>query len=171
MPLAHWRSIPKDARRRIFCDALPNTNSFPLFLEEDGAPRHALSHAKVMLLEAKQPQKDISVIYVGSHNFSRAAWGLKGATPKNIEVGVVLASTSPDEQQLWRSRLPYSLPADPSSLLSDTYVPASAHNGIRTAYGLPGGDEIAITMLRHSLKKRLDQVRDGGHAQSAIEID
>ena len=172
MPLAHWRSIPKDARRRIFCDALPNTNSFPLFLEDDGAPRHALSHAKVLLLEAKQSQNDnISVIYVGSHNFSQAAWGLKGAAPKNIEVGVVLASTSWDEQQSWRSRLPYRLPADPSFLLSVTYVPASAHNDIRRVFELTGGDEVAFAMLRHALKKRWDQERDGGQVKLAIEID
>lgn len=51
--------------------------------------------------------------YVGSANFSKAAWGsLKKTsfTASNVELGVVLASTSVDTVRAWRGDVPFYLP-------------------------------------------------------------
>lgn len=175
MPLSHWRCIPWSARRRIFFDALPSAVSHPLAVE-DGQPRHALAHAKVMLLEKKKTKDDgtststSAVAYVGSHNFSQAAWGLKGTTPKNVEVGVVVATQSPAVLETWKARLPYQLPPD-ESLSPDDYVPASCHDGIRKAFEGTGNAELAFTMLRHWLEKKGKAERNGGKVGTAIEIE
>lgn len=124
MPMKYWKTIPETARRKIFFDAPPNPT-------EMGLPHmscHPVSHAKILL----KTGGGSSVIYVGSHNFSKAAWGLRGAMPINVELGVVLA-TSLLVQEEWRRRLPCLLP-EPGAESPSTYVPASAHMGVREAY-------------------------------------
>ena len=49
--------------------------------------------------------------YVGSHNFSKAAWGQLRRQPHNIELGVLLSTTSLTRAAMWRERLPYLAPA------------------------------------------------------------
>jgi hypothetical protein len=51
-----------------------------------------------------------TALYAGSHNFSKKAWGIRRAMPGNVEFGVVLFTTNPDQAERWRSRLPYRLP-------------------------------------------------------------
>jgi hypothetical protein len=132
----HWNTIPQKARERIFFDALPNPKETQLEF-------YPISHAKVLYAGGR------GIIYVGSHNFSKAAWGLRNFSPKNVEIGVVLGSASCSTRQQWRERLPYLLPAD-SDLSPTSYVPASAHAGIRDAYRKGRVDE-ARTMLRDHL--------------------
>ena len=52
-------------------------------------------------------KQQYTALYVGSHNFSKKAWGIRRAQPGNVEFGVVLFTTSIDEAEQWRSRLPY----------------------------------------------------------------
>jgi len=188
MPLSHWRNIPPESRRRIFFDALPTAVSHPLLLQaeqDDGQPRHALAHGKVMLLETTKKHASsndatgttsaaaaaaAAVIYVGSHNFSQAAWGLNGTAPKNVEVGVVLATQSLSTIETWKARLPYQLP-NPNQLAPDDYVPASCHDGIRQAMQGTGNAELAFAMLRHWLEKKGNAEREGGKVGTAIEIE
>ena len=75
-----------------------------------------------------------SVIYVGSHNFSKNAWGCDGKTPGNVELGVVLGTRDPALRDEWASRLPCELPD--AEELSRTcaarlYFPATGFGGLR----------------------------------------
>jgi hypothetical protein len=133
----HWDTIPEKARERIFFDAIPNPKETELEF-------YPISHAKVLYAGGRR-----GIIYVGSHNFSKAAWGLRNGIPKNVEIGIVLGSASCTVRQQWRERLPYLLPAD-SDLSPTSYVPASAHTGIRDAYQQGKVDE-ARKMLRDHL--------------------
>ncbi|KAL3917934.1 MAG: hypothetical protein SGILL_004479, partial [Bacillariaceae sp.] len=51
-----------------------------------------------------------AAVYVGSHNFSKKAWGVLDASPGNVEFGVVLLTSDPSQAARWKSRLPYQLP-------------------------------------------------------------
>lgn len=121
MSRSHWKNhIPEMAKRLVFLDARPNPtskgdlNAFPF------------AHCKCMYFASR----DMSLVYVGSHNFSKSAWGLRGEMPKNVELGVVLATASPSRRKEWKSRLPCLLPAA-SETSPPSYIPASAHSGIR----------------------------------------
>jgi hypothetical protein len=130
----------------MFFDALPNP-------KEMGLPQmscHPLSHSKVLI----KTGGNVGVLYVGSHNFSAAAWGLRGKMPNNIEMGVVLASASSDLRQEWRDRLPCLLPHE-SAKAPISYIPASAHHGIRELFA-GGNIEEAIQMLRDCLNSDVD---------------
>ncbi|KAG7358977.1 tyrosyl-DNA phosphodiesterase [Nitzschia inconspicua] len=63
-----------------------------------------------------------SAVYVGSHNFSKKAWGIRDSRPGNVEFGVVLLTTDLTVSGNWQSRLPYTLP-DPRSLSPGNYCP------------------------------------------------
>jgi hypothetical protein len=104
---------------------------------------HPISHSKVLI---KTGGGGIGVVYVGSHNFSKSAWGLRGAMPKNVELGVVLASQSTSLTEEWCSRLPCLLP-EASAQSPNTNVPASAPTGIRNAYYQVGGSGEVFQML------------------------
>lgn len=106
----HWKSIPFESRQRIFFDALPS----PSFKAHD--KYHAFAHCKVILAEQENAW---GAMYVGSHNFSRKAWGLKNGMPGNVEFGVVLFTEDSCVLDAWRSRLPYKLPAKDSTAPSD----------------------------------------------------
>jgi hypothetical protein len=145
--MTHWGKIPNQAKRKIFLDARPNPPNM-------GLPQlacHSVSHAKVMI----KTGGSIGVVYVGSHNFSKSAWGLCGISPKNVELGVVLASKSATLRQEWRSRLPCLLPA-PSAQSPISYIPASAHEGVRSAY-LKGRIEESFQLLREWLNSTQDK--------------
>jgi hypothetical protein len=147
----HWDTIPEKARERIFFDALPNPKETQLEF-------HPISHAKVLYAG------ESGIIYLGSHNFSKAAWGLRNTMPKNVEIGIVLGSASCSVRQQWRERLPYLLPAN-SDLSPPSYVPVSAHTAIRDAYQRGRVDE-ARKMLGDHLNSN-----DGSHIVSSEVID
>ena len=105
MPAKHWKEkISEKAKDFCFFDASPNPA--PHYVVEQ--KRLPAGHAKVLLLE----ENGRSTCYVGSHNLSKAAWGVGGSQPQNVELGVVLCSTNPQEQKLWRERLPCELPTE-----------------------------------------------------------
>lgn len=119
IPLSYWNSIPEEAKRRVFFDAPPNP-------QELGLPHlqcHPFSHAKAMFRAGGRN----AVVYVGSHNFSKAAWGLRQIMPKNVEAGIVLVSSVMEKE--WRDRLPCRLPTLQQSPTS--YFPVTASNKIR----------------------------------------
>ena len=129
--------IKRRYRNEVFRDAIPNPPTLAVFDrqwqgyrinddEKTGAKfdvtkrLHPATHGKFMW-------NNKGVLYVGSHNFSKAAWGLRDMQPKNVEVGVVLAtpeyipctsgtsSTIPNPlYQLWQDRLPCRLDASSS---------------------------------------------------------
>jgi hypothetical protein len=104
---SHWyTNIPKEARRRIFNDAIPNPST-----RSCNRPYLPFAHAKVMFFQPRR-KSDAAVLYVGSHNFSKAAWGITDKMPTNVEVGVVLSTVDPQLQAEWEARLPYLLPAE-----------------------------------------------------------
>ncbi len=75
----------------------------------------------------------MSVLYLGSHNFSKAAWGVAGNQPTNVEVGVVLVTTSASIDQQWRDCLPCSLPGEFDES-PEYYVPAKASETVKQLY-------------------------------------
>ena len=130
IPRRVLNKIKRRYRNEIFRDALPNPPTLAVFdrqwrgfgvAGDDDASKtqkfHPATHGKFMW-------NDQGVLYVGSHNFSKAAWGLHNAQPKNVEVGVVLATPKflpatpmpiPNPTyQLWQHRLPCKLDAQPS---------------------------------------------------------
>jgi hypothetical protein len=111
----HWKiGVPEDAKWRFFNDAIPNPTS--------KATRNPFSHAKVIYSRPAR-RGGRAVLYVGSHNFSKTAWGVEGIMPKSVELGVVLSTDDPIIQEKWEKRLPYVLPEH--QLRSDsTYKPA-----------------------------------------------
>jgi hypothetical protein len=118
MKFSHWREkIPEEAKRRIFFDAVPNPT-------ETALRYHPFSHCKALYTASIGGAREkTAVVYVGSHNFSRAAWGIRGEMPKNVEIGVVLSTTNQIMSREWQDRLPYCLPS--ASLSPLTYVPAT----------------------------------------------
>ena len=120
--------IKRRYRNEIFRDAIPNPPTLAVFEREwqgyrikdaDSQTRkfHPATHGK-FLWNSK------GVLYVGSHNFSKAAWGQRKTQPRNVEVGVVLAtpeflpgtseSIPNPTYQLWQDRFPCRLDAQPS---------------------------------------------------------
>ena len=51
--------------------------------------------------DGTSPQQ-YTALYVGSHNFSKKAWGIRRAMPGNVEFGVVMITTDPDQAERWR---------------------------------------------------------------------
>ena len=110
----YWNSIPEDARRQSFWEGAPNpTRERRLF--------HPFPHCKFLYKAASQGKT--ALLYVGSHNFSTAAWGIGGTMPRNTELGVVLATTNPSLQKQWEDRLPCHLPSL-DAVPSTIFVPA-----------------------------------------------
>ena len=66
--------------------------------------------------DAADDDDDYTAVYVGSHNFSKKAWGLRNGMPGNIEFGIVLVTTSVEVSKEWKSRLPYQLPTPGDSI-------------------------------------------------------
>jgi hypothetical protein len=150
----HWLTIPECSRRKVFFDAPPNPN-LPA-LPHIGC--HAVTHGKVMYMNmntrtgiSSGTTGGRSVLYAGSHNFSKSAWGLRGAQPKNVEVGVVLVTSSPVVGQQWRDCLPCSLPGG-NDLSPVDYVPASAGSEVRQLYQ-EGNFEEGRRMFMENLMK------------------
>lgn len=76
-----------------------------------------LSHSKVIVLHDDFNIGDDTTIYIGSHNFSSAAWGAveksgKQLSIKNFEIGVVFGQSvgSAEEKQRILKRLPFKFP-------------------------------------------------------------
>lgn len=69
MDRKHWfNNIPKNARKRLFNDTLPNPPTTKLL-------KYPFAHCKVMYYRPRNSQQT-ATLYVGSHNFSKAAWGI-----------------------------------------------------------------------------------------------
>jgi hypothetical protein len=71
--------------------------------------------------------------------------------PKNVELGVVLATASPSLRKEWKSRLPCLLP-EASETSPPSYIPASAHSGIREVLQ-EGNLEQAMEMTKEWLTR------------------
>ena len=74
-----------------------------------------------------------------AHNFSSAAFGdangtADGTRPKNIELGVVLASTDRKTIAEWKERLPYVIPSSDKRPLDDGYIPMTANSGVKAEW-------------------------------------
>ncbi len=143
MSRLHWNDyIPEMAKRRVFFDARPNPTT------KGELPYFPFAHCKTMYIATP----NMSLVYVGSHNFSKSAWGLRGEMPRNVELGVVLATKSPIVRKEWKSRLPCLLP-NASETSSPSYIPASAHSGIRQAMQ-QGNVKEAMEMTREWLTRK-----------------
>mmetsp|Transcript_25160 Transcript_25160/g.54935 ORF Transcript_25160/g.54935 Transcript_25160/m.54935 type:complete len:691 (+) Transcript_25160:76-2148(+) len=134
IPMRYWRTIPPYARRRIFHDAAPNTPSTGFGINERDC--HPVVHGKIIFATPRRVSSTFpTLIYVGSHNFSRAAWGEGTTRPRNVEMGVVLATADRDKRMEWIHRLPCALvPHTAVRPRGDPYIPASAHKGIKTEW-------------------------------------
>ncbi|KAL9184960.1 hypothetical protein ACHAXT_002737 [Thalassiosira profunda] len=168
----HWHNgIPEKAKRRFFFDAPPNPPQMGLAQLR----RHARAHGKVMCMtiprETSSGYKETTVLYVGSHNFSKAAWGVHGNQPMNVEIGVVLASSSPSVAQQWRESLPCILPGEYDQSPAD-YVPANTTQDVKNLC-MDGRDEEAQQMFRKLVEamdittdaSQFDQLFESGVAQ------
>lgn len=144
IPMKYWETIPSEARRRIFHDAAPNTPSSGFGINERKC--HPVVHGKIIYATPRRANGPgfPSVVYVGSHNFSRAAWGEGAKGPRNIEFGVVLATNDRAMKMEWEQRFPCTvIPHNAIRPPNDPYLPASAHKGIRLEWnmGNPKGAE------------------------------
>ena len=120
MSRSHWSlNIPKEAKSRLFNDAIHNNKATKL-------PLHPFVHGKVLFAKYNAENGSATgnaILYVGSHNFSKAAWGVANKMPNNIEVGVVLSSSDKHIQAEWEDRLPYLLPKKPRHTNAN-FIPA-----------------------------------------------
>jgi len=99
------------------------------FLAQDYKP---VAHAKTIFTQL--PGCGGAVMYVGSHNISKSAWGLRGGKPKGIELGVILRTSCSRVREAWTKRLPCRLPTNSEerrTAADRCYVPASARTGLR----------------------------------------
>ena len=115
----HWAGIAEGDRRRIFFDAPPNPSTKALQNHN-----HAFAHGKVMCAEQDDSW---GAICLGSHNFSKAAWGLRNCSPRNVEFSVVLFTEDSQTLKNWQARLPYQLPGKDSRSLAE-YEPGRPKN-------------------------------------------
>ena len=67
-------------------------------------------HGKCIL--AVHPNKDCATIFVGSQNFSKAAWGYGNQQPTNVEIGVVMCVKGIEEVKDLQARFPVELASD-----------------------------------------------------------
>jgi hypothetical protein len=68
MDRTHWAKIPNDARQRLFNDTQPNPST--------GLNKKLpFAHCKVMYFHPRETL-NTAFLYVGSHNFSKNAWGI-----------------------------------------------------------------------------------------------
>jgi len=173
IPMKYWETIPPEARRRIFHDASPNTPTSGFGINERQC--HPVVHGKVIYATPRiaNGRGLPSIVYVGSHNFSRAAWGEGIKGPRNIELGVVLATNERATRMEWEQRFPCTvIPHNAIRPPNDPYLPASAHKGIRMEWER-GDAKRAEERLREYLQREFvgdDEEMDGllhGHDNSA----
>lgn len=153
IPMKYWETIPSEARRRIFHDATPNTPSSGFGISERKV--HPVVHGKIIYATPRMANgKGLpSVIYIGSHNFSFAAWGEGAKGPRNIEFGVVLATNDRDMKMEWEQRFPCTIvPHNAIRPPNDPYLPASAHKGIRLEWSM-GDPKRAEERLKEYLQR------------------
>lgn len=164
IPMRYWETIPPEARRRIFHDASPNTPSSGFGIFERQC--HPVVHGKIMYATPRiaNGRGLPSIVYVGSHNFSRAAWGEGIKGPRNIELGVVLATNERATKMEWEQRFPCTvIPHNAIRPPNDPYLPASAHKGIRSEWDT-GDPKRAEERLREYLQREFvgnDEEMDG----------
>ena len=138
MSLKHWRTIPLEAKRRLLLEARSNTPVSGLAFPDLGYD--PALHGKCIFATPRTASAwNPSILYVGSHNFSSAAFGdangtADGTRPKNIELGVVLASTDRKTIAEWKERLPYVIPSSDKRPLDDGYIPMTANSGVKTEW-------------------------------------
>jgi hypothetical protein len=136
IPMEVWQTIPPDAKNRLFFDARPREHwlqPIDAICQRRSKP---IAHAKVIFsrFEHAAAGAEGASIYVGSHNFSEAAWGIRGNAPKNVELGVVLCTSDSTTARVWEERLPALLPSDHDQTLSARdrrYIPVSAPPHVR----------------------------------------
>lgn len=124
MPQSHWDTIPDCSKVKVFHDAIPNppTKIPSKLMGSSGQEFHPVTHGKFIW-------NSRGVLYVGSHNLSKAAWGLRNAQPKNVEIGVVLATRDADKRAEWISRFPCQL-VKPDKEAPVTYSPYTRYRDI-----------------------------------------
>jgi hypothetical protein len=111
LPREHWREIPESAKDRIFFDAPPNPSE-PLDDNESVPPGFCpVVHGKCILAVGREQGE--SLVYCGSHNFSKNAFGLpcEKYSAMNVELGVVLRSTDEIVGQSFVDCFPCELPS------------------------------------------------------------
>jgi hypothetical protein len=119
MSMEHWKSIPCKAKSSLFVDTkekeISNHDPYPIPFRSRLILRHGGS---------------TSLLYFGSHNFTDVSWGIRNKPPHNVEIGIVMATNSDSLLREWIERISLCMP-DPNDVLSDDYIPATAHQGIR----------------------------------------
>jgi hypothetical protein len=155
--ISSLRSIPPNVYSeytttdRHFFDAPPNPSHV-----QPGWGFSCVAHAKALLARASSH----SVVYVGSHNLSKAAWAEANAQPKNIELGVVLASCDPQLRCQWVERLPCLLPDTKQTWTSardrryrPATVPTSIYNGLVVA------EQLSTVNLAEAQARQVEVIR------------
>jgi Tyrosyl-DNA phosphodiesterase len=124
MPQSHWDTIPDCSKVKVFHDAIPNPPiKIPSkVMGSSDLEFHPVTHGKFIW-------NSRGVLYVGSHNLSKAAWGLRNAQPKNVEIGVVLATRDAGKRAEWISRFPCHL-VTPDKEAPVTYSPYTRYTDI-----------------------------------------
>lgn len=106
----HYLAIPADVRRRLFAALRP---------QDPASPPEGV-HAKAFLAEPHPEGDQGWVVYVGSHNFSRRAWGDgHGMQPANCELGVAMATKCATQARRWKQAFPAALPCGAAAIAED----------------------------------------------------
>ena len=167
MSLKHWRTIPLEAKRRLLLEARSNTPVSGLAFPDLGYD--PALHGKCIFATPRTASAwNPSILYVGSHNFSGAAFGdangtADGTRPKNIELGVVLASTDRKKIAEWTQRLPYVIPLSDKRPLDDGYIPMTANSGVKAEWNeaYRAGDMEGRRRAEAKLREWLQRVEVG----------
>ena len=101
-----------------------------------------------------------AVVYVGSHNFSKNAWGTPGKAPGNVELGVVLGTRCPKLAREWQARR--------GSLRSEAGDFDAARKSFDRAIEL--GHVGAMVLLGRLLIKRAAQEGDREAKSDAVKL-
>ena len=167
MSLTHWRTIPLEAKRRLLLEARTNTPVSGLAFPDLGYD--PALHGKCIFATPRTASAwNPSILYVGSHNFSSSAFGdangtADGTRPKNIELGVVLASTDRKKIAEWTQRLPYVIPSSDKRPLEDGYIPMTANSGVKAEWNeaYRAGDMEGRRRAEAKLREWLQRVEVG----------
>lgn len=178
MWLRHWRTIPLPAKQRLLMEARSNTPVSGLAFPDLGCD--PALHGKCIFATPKAASTwNPSVLYVGSHNFSSAAFGdangtEEGTRPKNIELGVVLATTDRKTIAEWVERMPYVIPPSDERPSDDGYIPMTANSGIKAEWNeaYRAGDMEGRRRAEAKLREWLQRVETGeDEGEVKVETD
>ena len=131
---------------RPWYNAIPDNIKQHCFYDPPPGASFGRTHGKVYYtsIPIENGSSRTSVLYVGSHNISEAAWGKRGSQMSNVEIGVVLVTNSPEIDEQWRSCLPCPIPreSESSEEYNERMKRCSSGPALRVNKSAPAADHV-----------------------------